>query len=180
MAAQDVRELVPRVRRALEGPVAATNGLSEAQIEAVTADAIADLILLTAGEWEHTLTATSVDPDTEVQHYAVEPELSLAEQSLVAAQAALTQVFHVLRDAKVSETIRSEGQEWSYDRSANVLRDWLKALQDQRDKALEALEAGNPIMVRVSSILAVRDRLASAVIEPWLASSGAGGYELNR
>lgn len=173
---QDVRQLVPRVRRALEGPVQIAGGLSDAEIEAVTADAIADLILLTAGEWKYTLAVSEVDDDTQLPlHYAVSPELSLVEQSLVAAQAALTQIFHSMRDVKTSERIANEGQEWEYSRSASLLRDWLAALQKQRDDALAALEKANPIMVRVSSILAVRDRLASQVIEPWLHGQiGAG------
>lgn len=169
MAAQDVRELVPRVRRALEGPVPVAGGLTDAQVEAAAADAIADLLLLTAGEWEHTLDISERDPATNAPlHYTVSPELELHEASLVAAQAALTFIFTTLKDVKISETIRNEGQEWSYQQSANLFRDWLKMLRDQRDQALTALERSNPIMVRVGSILAVRDQLASAVLEPWL------------
>lgn len=178
MPPQDVRELVPRVRRALEGPVPVeVGGLSEEQVEAAAADAIADLIMLTSGEWDHKLTVTETDDDTGYpKHYAVDPGLELHEQSLVAAQAALSHVFHVLRETKVSETIRNEGQEWSFQRSSTMLRDYLNALKEQRDAALKALEAQNPVLVRVSSILAVRDRLASAVIEPWL-TPGSGGYD---
>lgn len=179
MPTQDVRDLVPRVRRALEGPVPLASGaLSEDQVEAVAADAIADLILLTAGEWPHTLAVSGTDADTGAVSYTVDPGLSLPEQSLVAAQAALTYILHTIRDMKSSETIRNEGQEWNYTTSANLLRDHLKLLQAQRDAALESLSRANPIMVRVSSILAVRDRLASAVIEPWLNAGLGGGYEL--
>lgn len=177
MAAQDVRELVPRVRRALEGPVPLNDGLSDEQVEAVAADAIADLILLTAGEWGHTLDVTETDAQGAPLHFEVNPGLSLPESSLVAAQAALTHLFHELRETNVSETMRNEGQEWSYQKSATLLRDYLKVLAEQRDKALEALSAANPVMVRVSSILAVRDRVASAAIEPWL-YEGRGGFVL--
>lgn len=177
MAAQDVGELAPRVRRALEGPVPVVGGLTDGQLTAVAADAIADLILLTAGEWGHSLAQGPPD-STGNPTFTVDPKLSLQEQSLVAMQAALTHFFHTMRDVKVAERIKNEGQEWEFSRSANAVRDWIKLLTDQRDAALAALQRQNPVMARVASILAVRDAVASAYIEPWLSGGGVGGGQL--
>lgn len=180
MAAQDVRLLVPRVRRALEGPVPLPSGaLSDDQVVAVTADAIADVILLTAGAWNHTLEVTDTDVDTGFpDEWAISPELSLQEESVIAAQAAITYFFHRFRSEKISERIAQEGREWEWQKSANVLRDWIKLLQDQRDAALTALMRVHPALARYASILAVRDRAGAAMLEPWTVNGLGGGQEL--
>lgn len=176
MAAQDVREIVPRVRRAIEGPVAPPTPLADDALEAMAADALADIILLTVGTWGHTLDVSErsdADPPVPV-HWTVTPGLSLQEESVVAAQAAITFFFHQVRDMKVSERIQNEGQEWEYSLSANLLRDQIKLLQEQRDAALNALKATHPALARYASILAVRDRVGAALLEPW--TYGSGGY----
>jgi hypothetical protein len=176
VAAQDVAELIPRVRRALEGPVELTgpDALTDDQVEALAADAIADIILLTIGAWPHTL-EVSTRSDTGVpEHYTVTPELSLPEESVIAAQAAITYFFHQVKNLKVSESITNEGQTWDYTLSANLLRDQVKLLQTQRDDALAALTRAHPALARYASILSVRDRVGSALQEPW-ANGGLGG-----
>lgn len=180
MAQQDVAELTPRVRRAVEGPIPLVTGaLDDDQILALTADAIADVILFAAGQWEHTLLVTTRDPDTNFPTgWAVDPGLTPEEESLIAAQAALTYYFHAFKEMKLSERIRNEGQEWEYTISANLLRDAWKALKDQRDMALAALTRSNPVFARYSSILHVRDSLAAAYLEPWVQGGLGGGIEL--
>ncbi len=177
MAQQNVAELTPRVRRALEGPVPLLVGaLTDDQILALTADAIADVILFTSGQWDHELIVTSREAGTNYPDgWAVDPELSSAEESMIAAQAALTHFFHGFKEMKVSERIRNEGQEWEYTLSANLLRDWIAMLIAQRDRALDTLRATNPVLARYASILQVRDSLASAYLEPWVAGGGLGG-----
>lgn len=178
MAAQDVRSLTPRVRRAVEGPFAlpANRTLTETQIEAMAADAIADIILFTEGRWPHTLTALERDATTQAPvHWAVTPELSLDEEAVVAAQSAIQYFFYAFRDMKVSETIRNEGREWSYSLSASVLTEQIKALRDQRDRALAAIEGQHPVMARYASFLTTRDALGAAMLEPWLLDSGGRG-----
>lgn len=177
MAVQDVRELVPRVRRAIEGPVPA-NALTDDQVEAAAADAIADIILLTVGLWPHTLTVTERETVGDIEapkHWGVEPELSLEEESVVAAQAAITYFFHQVRDLKSTERIVNEGTTWEYTLSANVVRDQIKLLQAQRDAALNALKAVNPALARYASILQVRDALGAALLEPWTGGGYLGG-----
>lgn len=180
MAGQEIAEFVPRVRRALEGPVPLTSGgLSDGQIVALTADAIADVILFTSGQWNHKLVATHRDEDTNVpDEWEVDPGLELEEESMVAAQAALTYYFHVFKDMKVSERTRNEGQEWEYALSANVVRDQIAALKEQRDRAIEALLANHPVLARYASFLEVRDRVASVYLEPWVRGGLGGGIEL--
>lgn len=176
MPAQDVREIIPRVRRAVEGPVAVQSPLPADALLAMAADAIADVILMTTGAWPHTLVVTGHDAATGFpSEWAVDPGLSLEEESVIAAQAALSYFFHAVKDQKVSERMRNEGQEWEYTISATVLRDWIKLLQGQRDTALAALGRKNPAMARYASFLQVRDRVASAVLEPWVAGGGVGG-----
>lgn len=180
MAQQDVSELVPRVRRAVEGSVPpATGGLTDAQLLAITADAIADVILFTAGTWKHQLLVTARDSSSNAPTgWAVDPGLSPEEESLIAAQAALTYYFHIFKEMKTSERIKNESQEWEYAKSATLLRDQMAALKDQRDMALVAIARKTPILARYASFLEVRDRVASAYLEPWVAGGLGGGIEL--
>jgi hypothetical protein len=178
MAAQDVRELIPRVRRALEGPVP-TGALTDDQILAVTADAIADVILFTGGEWKHTLAVTHRDNTSNApDEWSIDPPLTPEEESVVAYQAAITYLFVTFTSQKTSERIVNEGQEWEWTVSATVLRDHINAIKDARDKALEGLVGKYPVFARYESILAVRDAYASAVLEPWVYSGGLGGGQL--
>lgn len=179
MAAQDVAEIVPRVRRAIEGPTPDA-GVSDDTFVPVAADAIGDLILVTAGTWPHTLDVTqrSNGATGVPEQWSVSPGLSATEEGLVAMQAALNYAVTWLRDMKVSERIVNEGQQWEWTKSATALRDWLKLVTEQRNAALEALEQTYPVMVRVRSFLAIRDAAASRMLEPWLAGGGNGGYQL--
>lgn len=113
------------------------------------------------------------------QHFTVTPELSFAEQGLVAAQAALNYFFHVFRDQKISERHTAEGREWEWSQSANLLRDAIKLLKEQRDAALAGLESTVPALARAASFLAVRDPVTSALIEPYVDNgAGLGGQAL--
>lgn len=178
MAAQNVGELAPRLRRAIEGPVTVTgpDALTDAQLTAMAADAIADVILNTAGAWEHQLLIAHRDDGTNApDQWEVDPELKPEEESMIAAQAALTYFFHAFKDRKVSERIQNEGQSWEYAFNGAMLRDWLKLLQQQRDDALNSLKDANPVMARYASFLAIRDQLAAVQLEPWTMGGLGGG-----
>lgn len=183
MAAQDVADIVPRVRRALEGakalPDADPAKLSDDEVEAAAADAIGDLILYTGGGWLHAITVSVPGAPGDPYHFTVDPGLSFEEQGLVAIQAALNYFFHVFREQKVSQRIKAEGREWEYSQSANLLRDAIKLLKDQRDLALRSLQGSIPPLARAASFLATRDPVAAALIEPYAAGgAGAGGQAL--
>jgi hypothetical protein len=137
--AEDIRVLVPRVRRAVEG-IGAAEQLSDDDMKDLVADAIADVILYTGGVFGKDLLVIDRDATTGVPlEYATSEPLTLPEGSVIAAQAALTAVYTQLGNIKVSETIRDEGAEWSYTLSATLLRDRIAQLQSARDLALEAL-----------------------------------------
>lgn len=172
MAAQDIAEIVPRVRRALEGPIPVNPALTDESVQAVAADAVADLILLTNGKWPHQLVVTHRDGNDWPDEWEVDPGLSPQEESLVAFQAAISNVGVVLRDMKVSERIKNEAQEWEWSKSASGIRDWLKALIDQRNLALNTVAATYPVMARVASILYARDPQAAALVERFVPEAG--------
>jgi hypothetical protein len=155
MAAENIRVLVPRVRRAVEG-VGQVALLTDEQIKDLIADALATVILHTGGVFGKQLLVAERDPVTNVPvEYETSESLTLPEGSVVAYQAAIDHFFFALRDLKVQESIRDEGQEWTYTLSATLIRDHLRYLQEQRDRALN--EVG-PTPVAYVDFLHERDR----------------------
>jgi hypothetical protein len=142
---EDIRVIVPRVRRAVEG-VGAPEQLDDDAMKDLVADAIADVILFSGGIFGKELLVTERDSTTSAPtEYATSEPLTLPEGSIIAAQAALTAVWQTVQDLKVQETIRDEGQEWSYTLSATLLRDRVAILQRQRDEAIQQLESALPV-----------------------------------
>jgi hypothetical protein len=165
VAPEDIRVLVPRVRRAVEG-VGQPEALSDDNVKDLVADAIADVILFTGGVFGKELLVTARDSTNNAPtEYATSEPLTLPEGSVIAAQAALTAVWETVRELKVQETIRDEGQEWSYQLSRTLVKDRIAMLQAQRDKALAQLASTVP--VAFVSFLHERDRLASTMLEPF-------------
>lgn len=173
----DIRVLVPRVRRALEGTAAPA--LTNDQIKDMVADALADVILYTGSAFGRKLVVTDSEgtPPVPVE-YATDTPLELQEQSVIAAQAALTYFFFQFSSRKTMEQIQDEAQTWQVEYSPNLLRDALKVLVDQRDKALEALEGTVERLVAYESFLAVRDAQVSQQVEWWVREGVSwGGME---
>lgn len=132
------------------------------------ADAIANVILYSGGLFGHELIVTEVDDTTGYpEEYGTDVALTLPEQSIIAAQAALDFFFLDLANTKTSEKISDEAQTWEYTTSAQGLRDRIKLLVEQRDRALELLKSKHPLEV-YESFIAVRDRHVSQLIEPWV------------
>jgi hypothetical protein len=139
VAETDTRVLIPRVRRSVEG-LGAPEKFTDDDINFLIADSIADVILYTGGTFPKQLLVTDRDGTTNTPtEYATSDELTWAEESMIASQAALTAVYAQLSELKTSETIRDEGQEWSYTLSATLLRDRILQLQKARDDALEII-----------------------------------------
>lgn len=154
--------------------------LTDDEVKDAVADAISDVILLTGGVFGKALEVTARDDAYQAPtEYRTSGELSLEEGSVIAAQVGLTYHYNFFRAQKVSERIINEAQEWDYSLSANVALGHIKALQDQRDRALDAITAMTAApMEAYASFLATRDSLVSQAIEPWVdASSGRGGVE---
>jgi hypothetical protein len=174
MAETDIRVIVPRVRRALENAGAPAT-LSDDEIKDRVADAIADVILYSGSAFGKDLVVDEVDDDGVPVEYATSDALTLPEQSVIAAQAALNYIFVRFSAMKVSERIADEGQSWEYTMSASLIRDAFKALMEQRDKALEAVTSTGGTLDGYVSYIAVRDSATAAYIEPWVEGAGVGG-----
>lgn len=167
--AEDIRVLVPRVRRAVEG-IGTPEDWTDDQMKDAVADAIADVILYTGGVFGKDLLVTERDEATNAPvEYATSAPLTLPEGSVIAYQAALTAVYTQMQDVKVQETIRDEGAEWSYSLSATLLRDRISQLQAARDLALEAL-AGSASEVAFVDLWHERDFLYAYQLA-WLSGS---------
>jgi hypothetical protein len=182
---RDVRVMIPRVRRAIDGPSAVSplspsTTLNDDEVEALIADAVANIILNTGSAFGHTLEVSARDPFyLAPTAWIVDPEFTEAEGSVVVAEAALTFYFHKFQELKVQEEISDEGQTWSWQISASLVRDQMKMLQDARDRALEVVMQSSGLNLdSYVSYIEVRDRATSLYIEPWIADNGGiGGQE---
>lgn len=168
----NIRVLTPRVRRALEG-ASPEMVLTDDQIRDVIADACSDVILYTGSLFGGHLVVLETDPDTSYPaEYGTTQPLTLAQQSVIAAQAALTHFFFMFAGLKVQERIADEASSWEYQLSANLLVQQLKFLQGERDKALSALEDFDGTIERYASFLQERDHLTARRVEPWAEAQG--------
>lgn len=184
MAQQAVSELIPRLRRAIDGP-AGDSGLAapldDAQLKEAAADAIADVIFYTGGLFGHTLVVLDRDDAYNAPNdWAVDPELAPEEETVIVAQAAINFFFHFFKGLKVSETITNEGQSWEYALSANVVKTQFDQLVKMRDQALAQVERQHPVPTLYASFLEARDWQTSRLIEPYVDAlpvlpQGAGG-----
>lgn len=180
----DVRVLIPRVRRALEGPFGSASGmagatLEDAAVEALVADAIADVILYTGGLFGHQLVVVERDPDYGApSKWKTDEQLTEPEGTVIVAEAALRFFYQSVKDMKVQESISNEGQSWSWSMSANAVTEWLKMLKGRRDEALAIVAQLNGIVIDgFASYLAVRDCAVAAYIEPFASGHATGGQE---
>lgn len=172
----DLMVFVPWARRACEGPFGAPGGLPslmDSQLYAAVADACAEMILFTGSLFGHQLIVAARDPTGGFPtQWHTEVQLSEWEGAVIITQVALNYYFHVFRDMKTSQAIRNEGTEWEYTLSANVLRDYLATLKDQRDMAMAGLQKHHPILDKFASTIRVRDQATVAVLEWWAHDSG--------
>jgi hypothetical protein len=167
----DLRVLVPRARRKVEGPWGNSNNrppLSDTQVYEMVADACADLVMLSGSFFHQTLEVKARDP---LGGFPTEWKTSTAmeeyEVSIVCAQLALNYYYFLFRNMKISESIKNEGTEWAYALSANVIKNYLESLKDERDKAIAGLRLNIPVLDRFASTILVRDRATVAVLEWW-------------
>lgn len=179
---RDLRVMIPRCRRAIDGPRATSSAsvsatLDDNEILGLIADSTSNVILLTGGSavFGYKLVPTHYNafylaPD----QWATDAPLSPEAQDVVIAQAAIDFYSDRLRrEPYTAETIKDEGQEWSWQRSANLLQAQLKLLAEVRDRALEMLSRLNAPLDRYISTVAERDKIAAVYIEPWVTEVGA-------
>lgn len=179
---RDLRVMIPRCRRAIDGPRATSSAsvaatLSDSEILGLIADSTANVILLTGGSqvFGYMLEPSHYDPFYKApDQWVTNAPLSPEAQDVVIAQAAIDFYADKLRrDPYTAETIKDEGQEWSWERSANLLQLQLKLLADVRDKALEMLQRIKAPLDSYISSVAERDKLAAVYLEPWVTEIGA-------
>lgn len=178
---RDVRVLIPRMRRSLDGPEATGSAsvsarLSDDQLTAVIADAIADVIFYSSGAFGRKLEV--VERDTSYLApiaWRTSDELSEDEISVIVAQAALNYFFNALSTLKTGETMKEADREWSWSISASAIAERVKELRAQRDRAIELLTAQNVVAEAWVNTLAVRDSYTDMLIEPWVYEGGLGG-----
>lgn len=176
-ALNNVRVLIPRLRRAIDGP-AASSGLAaltmtDDMVKDAAADALADVQFYTGGVFGHKLLVLARDPTYNApSEWAVDPALAPEEETVIVAQAAINFYFHYFKDLKVDEAIANEGQSWDYKLSANVLKAQFDQLVAARDRALEQVERNHPVPTVFAGFLEARDYLTARLIEPWTGVSG--------
>lgn len=184
---RDLRVLVPACRRAIDGPQATTpdapsTTLNDTEVLGLLADATAELILNTASAdgsisnaFGNQLVVVSRDPYYMAPDaWATSQSRSTAEDAAILSQAALNHYFWLLRGMKLSETMKNEAVEWTYTiLSPNLVINWMNYLIANRDKAIAALQSINVVMDTYVSLVAERDRLSAAWLEPWVTEIGA-------
>jgi hypothetical protein len=142
---------------------------------------VAEVVFYTGGVFGHELLVTARDVTYgAASEWAIDPELSEAEATVIVATAALQHFFYVAQDLKVQETIRDEGSEWTYALSAQLLLERVKHLQRDRDQALELVESQHAVSTVWVNLLHERDRYVSEAIEPCLGEPYYGYRELPR
>lgn len=166
----DVRVLIPRTRRAIDGPAATGSGaasatLSDDEIKSLVADAIAEVIFYTNGRWGYTLLPSGEDDYGAPDEYDVDPDLTLPEQTVVIAQAALNYFFFEFINTKTHEIITNEAKTWEWERSANLLVEQFKMLRQMRDDALAQVLVEHPALDQWYDFIEYRDRLTAAYTE---------------
>jgi len=182
---RDTRVLIPRLRRALDGPTAMSSAamsstLSDEQLNAIGADAIATMIFYSDSLLGSTLEVAERDPIYMAPvAWRTDPALTEDQVACIVSQAALDYFFARLSTTpggKTAETIKDEATEWSWEVSPQAIVERLRQLRADRDKAIENLiEAGYEADVSWVSFLTVRDRWTSYMIEPWVEGPGFGG-----
>lgn len=174
----DIRVLIPRMRRALDGPTATSSAsvsstLDDTQVTNVIADAIAEVIFFSSSAFGKTLEVTERDSyyQAPVAWKTSEP-LSEPEATVITCQGALSYFYNSLSGLKTSETTKEADREWSWAISASALAERVKDLRAQRDKAIDLLTAQNVIAEDWVNTLEVRDAYTDMLIEPFLSSGG--------
>jgi hypothetical protein len=174
----DLYVLVPRARRKVEGPWGNANKrppLTDAELYAMIADACGDVVMLSGSFFHHELLVKERDPlGGYPTRWRTDTPLTEWETAIIAAQVALNYYFHVFNNMKISESIKNEGTEWTWSLSANLIRNYLNSLIDERDKAIAGLRINIPVLDRYASNIRVRDQATVAVLEWW-----AGYFDVN-
>jgi len=178
----DVRSMIPRVRRALIGPLGSgyvSTQLNDSDTSAVIADAIADVILYGGSVFGKQLEVTERDT------YYLSPvawrtseALTEPEQSVIVCQAALNYLMRTLTEARTAERIKRADEEWEWSISASAVNERIKELRAARDAALARMDIADGGVETWVNTLLVRDAYTDMLIEPWVAGGIGGQMEI--
>lgn len=179
---RDIRVLIPRVRRAIDGPhatssAAASSNFTDDEITAQIADAIAEVIFFAPDGFGKTLEV--VERDSEYLApiaWRTSEALTEAEASVIVIQAALNNLYYGISSLRTSERIANEGEEWEWTVSASAVSERVKQLQRLRDEAIAKLDISVSAKTEWVNSLEERDRYTDTLIEPYL-YGGVGGLE---
>lgn len=177
----DLRVLVPRARRKVEGPWGNPSSrppLSNTQIYEMVGDAVGEVVMLGGSVFGHELIVKKRDPLGGFPvAWKTDTPLSEYETAIICAQVALNYYYYLFRDMKISETIQNEGTVWTYELSANVIRNYLESLRAERDQAIQGLRINRPVLDQYASNIRVRDQATVTVLEWWATGGLPGGQE---
>jgi hypothetical protein len=114
-------------------------------------------------------------------HFSVDPALAVEEESLVAAQAALTFFFHDFKDKKVSEDMSERGAVVELQPlREHAARPVQAPPRPARPGAGGALKELHPVLARAASLFHVLDRQVDAIMSGYDRKGGlGGGFELD-
>ena len=167
----DVRIMIPRVRRALDATspsASAASAFSDDQIKDMTADSIGMLMMIGGNDFPFTLNVSTRNVITNYpEEYTTDPEFPIEVQNVVAYQVAIEQAVSELKDLKTKEKIADEGSSWEYEKSSTVIREKIRSLQDLRDRALARLSRENFPVDTFINILGERDLATDTLVEPY-------------
>jgi hypothetical protein len=178
---RDLRVLIPETRRAIDGPTATSSAavsasLTDVEVLGLIADATAEVILMTGGSttFGYQLVVVERDP------FYMAPIGWMTDKArdpnadvVIRAQAAINFYFQKVRDQKMKEDISDEGQSWSWEFSASLVRDQMQYLIGVRAQAIEMLSRLNAPLDSWVSLVANRDKMAAVYLEPYVEEIGA-------
>lgn len=178
---RDLRVLIPAVRRAIDGPTATSSAsvsasLDDTEILGLIADATAEVILMTGGETMFGYQLVVVERDSTYMApvaWMTDTARNSNADVVIRSQAAINYFFQTVRDMKMSETIKDEGQEWDWELSASLVRDQMQYLIAVRNQALETMRALHAPLDTYISLVANRDKMAAIFLEPYVEEIGA-------
>lgn len=178
---RDLRVLIPETRRAIDGPTAMSSAsvaasLRDDEVLALVADATAEVILMTGGSpsFGYQLVVVERDPNYMAPiAWRTDQERNSYADVVIRSQAAINFFFQKVRDLKTKEDISDEGQSWSYEFSASLVRDQMAYLIKVREEAIRMLAAINAPLDSWVSLVANRDKMAAIYLEPYVEEIGA-------
>lgn len=181
---RDTRTLIPRLRRAIEGPTGDGSILSDPQVNAIGADAIASVIFYSGSLLGSELEVS--ERDTQYMSpiaWVTSPALTDVQATAIVSQAALDYWFTQLSSisgGKTAQEIADESTKWSWEISPQSIVERLRQLRADRDAALEALlKQGEALDSDYISYISVRDNWTSRLIEPWVENGSTAQGGLN-